>query len=97
MAKYSQRILDLARRGAQQRYAELKVELDYLKKHFPDLSSIMRKGGKAVMATVSGNQPPRKRRRMSPAARKRISDAQKARWATLKASRATVHKAGKKR
>jgi hypothetical protein len=100
MAKHSQAILDLARRGAKVRYEELKSELDSLVKHFPNLSNIMRKGGmasrasaalsrgrKAAMAAVSANErPPRKRRRMSARARKAISDAQKARWAKQKAS-----------
>jgi hypothetical protein len=115
MAKYSQSILDLARRGAQQRLEELKAELALLVKHFPDLSTITRKGGmasraaaafsrggKAAMAAVSARQPPRKRRTMSAKARKAISNAQKARWAKLKAGGATktgarARKAGKKR
>jgi len=79
MAKHPPHILELARKGAQHRYEELKAELATLVKHFPHL-------GSAVSPAIDISSDPlpapkRKRRKMSKAARKKISDAQKARWA----------------
>jgi antibiotic biosynthesis monooxygenase (ABM) superfamily enzyme len=89
MAKHSQSILDLARRGAQHRYEELKSEMESLVRQFPGLTAIgrgvVRRGRRAAHAAVAELQP-RRRRRMSAAARKRISDAQKARWAKQKSA-----------
>ena len=54
MAKHSSSILELARRGAQHRYQELKAELDSLVRHFPSLRSgtreVVRRGRRAVKA-----------------------------------------------
>jgi hypothetical protein len=88
MAKHSSHILELARKGADHRYQELKAEIASLEKHFPHLSE-PREGRGPKNAQVSASPaeaspPPRKRRRMSAAARKKISDAQKARWAKQK-------------
>jgi len=92
MPKRSTHILELARRGAQHRYAELKAEMESLVRQFPGLTGagreIVRRGRAAVSAATSERQP-RKRRKMSAAARKRISDAQKARWAKQKRSEKT--------
>jgi hypothetical protein len=87
MSKHSQSILDLARRGAQHRYDELKAEMESLVRQFPGLTGfgreVVRRGRRAAKAAAAELQP-RKRRKMSAAARKRISDAQKARWAKQK-------------
>jgi hypothetical protein len=105
MAKHSSSILELARRGAQHRYEELQEELASLVRHFPDLRSgargIVKRGRRAVHAAAAELQP-RKRRKMSAAARAKISAAQRARWAKHKAANdsqgeAVVRKAGKKR
>ena len=102
MAKHSSSILELARRGAQHRYQELKAELDSLVRHFPNLRTgtreVVRRGRRAVKAAVAELQP-RKRRKMSAAARKAIGDAQRARWAKQKAAAAETPtgKPGKKR
>jgi hypothetical protein len=98
MAKHSSHILDMARKGAEHKYEELKGEIAALLRNLPHLTG--RKGGqvfrvgaaasktgKAVMALVSGQEAPRKRRRMSAKARKAISTAQKARWAKSKAAK----------
>jgi hypothetical protein len=87
MPKHSSHILELARKGAEHRYEELKAEIAALIKSFPDLS---RRGVRAAI-DVSAEPAamidrPRKRRKMSAAARKRISLAQKARWAKQKAA-----------
>ena len=85
----------MARKGAAHKYEELTAELALLVKYFPHVTgrtggmargvAALSKGGKAVMAAVSG-EAPRKRRKMSAKARKAISDAQKKRWAKQKAS-----------
>lgn len=102
MAKHSSSILELARRGAQHRYDELVDEINSLVQHFPDLRGgareAVRRGRRAVVAATAEPQP-RKRRKMSAAARKAISDAQKARWARQRGastSTAKGQKAGKK-
>jgi hypothetical protein len=108
MAKHSSNILELAKRGAQHRYEELKAELDSLVRHFPDLGAgareVVKRGRRAVKA-VAELAP--KRRKMSAAARKAIGDAQRARWAKHKAAKQKapepetstppVRKVGKKR
>jgi len=78
MAKHSSQILDLARRGAELRFQELKSEISALVKNFPHLSG--RKGAQA--GEPSGT---RRRRKMSAKARAAISAAQKARWAKQRA------------
>lgn len=84
MAKHSASILELARRGAEHRYQELKTELDALVRLFPDLTKggreIIRRGRRAVKAAATEMQP-RKRKRMSPAARKAVSARMKKYWA----------------
>ncbi len=105
MAKYSSSIIDLARRGAQHRYEELEAELASLVRQFPNLRARGRqvvKRGREAIAAVASELRPRKRRRMSAAARAKISAAQRARWANQKAANSTpaeasVRKAGKKR
>ena len=112
MAKHSSHILELARKGAEHKYQELKAELAQLTKNFPHLRSvrssvsqgaaaISRRGRAAVVAIGGEEYLPKPRRKMSAKARKAISDAQKKRWAAQKAAAAndgaSSHKAGKKR
>jgi len=89
MPKHSSHILELARRGAEHRYAELKAEIAALVKQFPHLRS----SGQGTRIDVSSelaamiDRPRRKRRRLSAAARRKISLAQKRRWAKEKAAK----------
>ncbi len=78
MAKRSSHFLELAKRGAQVRYEELKKELAELVKAFPHLEF-----GSAVSPYVPKQEypRPRKRRRMSAAARKAVGQRMKAYWA----------------
>ena len=92
MAKHSSHILELARRGAQHRYEELKAELESLARQFPGLARQgIKKGRKAIKGAVSAvehyieKQP--KRRKLSAAGRKKIGDAQRKRWAKQKAAK----------
>ena len=78
MAKHSSQILEIARKGAEHRYAELKVEIATLVKHFPHLTG--KKHGLAEAAST-GVKAPRKRRSMSAAARKAVSVRMKKYWA----------------
>jgi hypothetical protein len=105
MAKHSSSILELARRGAQHRYEELQTELASLVRQFPDLRrgarEVVKRGRRTVRAAAAQLRP-RKRRKMSAAARAKISAAQRARWARQKAasggqSGTVDRKAGKKR
>jgi hypothetical protein len=101
MAKHSSNILELARRGAQHRYEELTAELNALIRQFPDLRGSVRRTvtrGRRTVETAGAAAGPRKRRKLSAAARKAISDAQKARWAKQRAEAPSgAHKPGRKR
>jgi hypothetical protein len=89
MPKHSSHILELARRGADHRYAELKAEIATLVRTFPHL----RASGRRTKIDLSSepaamiDRPRRRRRRMSAAARRKISLAQKRRWAKQKAGK----------
>lgn len=84
-------ILKWARLGAASRLRELDEERATVLKAFPGLASGSRSasGTKAVGVGSDHVSAPvvRKRRKMSAAARKRISDAQKKRWAAQKAGK----------
>ncbi len=86
--KHSSHILELARKGAEHRYEELKAEIAALVKSFPHLSGRRRRTtidmSAEPAAMIDGR--PRKRRKMSAAARRKISLAQKRRWAKQKAT-----------
>jgi hypothetical protein len=113
MAKHSFHILELARRGAEHKYMELKAELAQLVRAFPDLASRTTGAARrspapstrrrAADPSASGeDQPRRRRRKLSAKARKAISDAQKKRWAAQKAAATAdatpaIRKGGKKR
>jgi len=113
MAKHSSHILDMARKGAEHRYQELKAEVAQLVKNFPHLAAraggmatrgaaaVSRRGKAIIAAAGEGLLPKPARRTMSAKARKAISDAQKKRWAAQKAASANAEvparKVGKKR
>lgn len=86
MAKHSANILELARKGAQHRYRELKAEMADLVKAFPRLEF-----GSAVSPYVpkQSYEPVKRRtrRRMSAAQKKAVSQRMKAYWAKRKAGR----------
>ena len=85
MANHSQSILALAKKGATLRLQELKAEIAQLMKAFPHL----RYGSAVSPAMPDAVEEPKTRRSrtMSAAARKKISEAQKARWAKQKANK----------
>jgi len=86
MAKHSSQILEMARKGAEHRYRELTAEIASLVEHFPHLGASQPSAPQS--STTHAEMPAlrhQKRRKMSAAARKKISDAQKARWAKQKA------------
>ena len=94
MAKHSHSILELAKKGATHRYQELKEEITALVKHFPHLSSLGRVSHEIDLSsepagTIGLTQG--RHRRMSAAARKKISEAQKKRWAARRS-----HKMGRR-
>lgn len=76
MPKHSLHIMDLARLGAAARIKELQTEIASLREAFPDRA-----------AGILIHQPSVKRRRVSAAARARMSAAQKARWPKQKATK----------
>jgi len=91
MPKHSSHILELARRGAETRYRELLDEIKMLTTWFPHLRDavdrdelpvnfLMRQGRDKASAMASTEQR-RGHRKMSAAARRKISLAQKRRWA----------------
>jgi hypothetical protein len=95
--------------GAGQRLRELREEITSIYRAFPGLRSTQgrrsakgSRGPRATGATANtgknaAGRPKRRRRKMSAEARKRISDAQKARWAKQRAEAATPGGARKKR
>jgi hypothetical protein len=90
MAKHSSSILELAARGARQRYEELRDEMMSLVRQFPNLRTGARevvKRGRRAVAAAADELRPAKRRKMSAAARAKISAAQKRRWAAQKAAK----------
>lgn len=70
-----------ALKGAEQRLVEISEETQAIYRNFPELRRGLKADGVAV-----GQRPdrPRRRRQLSAAARKRISEAVKARWARQK-------------
>jgi hypothetical protein len=79
MPKHSSHILALARRGAELRYRELKAEIATLEKLFSHL-----RYGSAVspgMPDAVEEAPIPRRRKMSAAARKALSERMKRSWA----------------
>lgn len=91
MPKHSSHILELARRGADARFRELLDELNLLTLSFPHLKDAVDKDDLPVKFILRRGRDralaPRKRRKISPAARKAIGDAQRKRWAQVKAAK----------
>ena len=95
--------------GAGQRLRELTEEIASIYRAFPGLRGNQGRGsakgsrsqrGASATENAAGDtagRPKRRRRKMSAEARKRISDAQKARWAKQRAEAATPSGARKKR
>ncbi len=83
MTKHSSHILEMARKGAEHRYEELKADIAALVKNFPHLAAKARttvaKAGRAIEA--EGQQVRRRGRKMSAAARKAVSQRMKKYWA----------------
>jgi hypothetical protein len=95
MAKHSSHVLEMARKGAEHRYEELKAELARLVRSFPHLA---RRGGKRVAKAVARGravieaEAPKARRRarkMSAAARKAVSARMTKYWAAKRAAKTT--------
>ena len=91
MARHSSSFMQLARRGAEHRYAELKVEIAALVKHFPHLAG---KPSGRTRIDVSAEpaatiDKPRKRRRrgMSAAQRRLVSERMKKYWAARRSAK----------
>jgi hypothetical protein len=97
MAKHSSHILDMARKGAEHKYDELKSEIAVLVRNFPHLAAVkgrevsraaadaFSRGRQVVGAAIAG-EPTKARRTMSANARKAIGAAQRKRWATRKSA-----------
>lgn len=74
----------LARVGAQLRLEEVRLEIAAILRTFPELA---RGAGARKAASPAKAAKARKRRKLSAAARKAISDAQKKRWAAQRAKK----------
>jgi hypothetical protein len=91
MANHSSHILEMARKGAEHRYEELKTEIAALVKNFPHLTGRASQRRSTIdtstepAATI--DRKPRKRRRMSAAARKAVSQRMQKYWAARRAGR----------
>jgi hypothetical protein len=91
MPKHSSHILELARKGTEHRYHELKTEIAALRKYFPELARAPRSKRPQIdmssepAATI--DRPRRKRRRMSAAARKAVSRRMRKYWAARRKGR----------
>ena len=89
MPRHSSQILELARKGAEHRYRELKSELASLERAFPGLAE---RAGRALGETVNAVEKTvstvvRRRRSMSAAARRAVSERMKRYWAARRAGR----------
>jgi hypothetical protein len=91
MARHPSHILELARKGAEHRYQELKAEIAALRKYFPELARAPRSSPPQIDMSSEPAAPidrPRlKRRRMSAAARKAVSRRMKKYWAARRAGK----------
>jgi len=75
-----------ARLGAEQRLNQLAQEMAAIRAAFPGLGR-GRRASTGESSTSTAAAPRKRRRRLSAEARKRISDAQKARWAKQRAGK----------
>jgi hypothetical protein len=90
MAKHTSHILDLARKGAEHRYQELKTEIATLVTNFPHLAATTRRevskvsqavAESARVVTAEVKQVRRREVKWSASARKAVSARMKAYWA----------------
>jgi len=92
MPRHSANILELARRGAEQRYVELKAEIAALVRDFPHLGGRGGRRSSTAAATEEGGasragRRRRRRRKMSAAARKAVSERMKKYWASRRSAK----------
>jgi len=97
MPKASNQLREFAIIGARARVKELREEIASIHRDFPELrasggsggvpSPFSKTPGQTEPSAHDGEDRPRRRRRMSAAARKKISDAQKKRWAKQRAAK----------
>jgi hypothetical protein len=81
MPRHPSHILDLAKRGAEHRYQELRAEIESLVKLFPHLRGHSGSRLSTRIETVKRAIRRRRSRKMSEAARKAISERMKKFWA----------------
>lgn len=81
----------LARLGAEARIRELQSEIEAIRRAFPDLGragrGARRAGRKGTSGRAASANRPRRRRRLSAAARKAISDRMKKYWASRRSGK----------
>ena len=89
MANHSSHILELARKGAEHRYQELKAEIAALVKDFPHLAetTAVAVGRAAGTAEARIRRNVRRGRTMSAAARRAVSERMTKYWAARRAGR----------
>jgi hypothetical protein len=90
VARHSSHILDLARKGAEHRFEELKAEIGALIKHFPHLSDLGRVSHQIDISAEPAatiDRKPRRRSGMSAAQRAAVSKRMKAYWAARRKAR----------
>lgn len=95
MAKFEMR--EWAIKGAEQRLAEMEQETRAILAAFPELRGRARSAGRTAAESETaqfGTAPAGRRRKRSAAARKRMSNAQKARWAKRRAAGTSGQPAG---
>jgi hypothetical protein len=96
MPRPTSQLQEFARIGAAARIKELQAEIASIRRDFPALTSPggestmpsprpKRRGRPAASVAAKVAAPGKRRRKMSAAARKKISEAQKKRWAAQKA------------
>ena len=84
MARPTQQFRQFARVGAQARLQEIQAEIAALRREFPALRGA---SAKSAGPPEAAEPAPRKRRKMSRAARAKIAAAQRARWARVRAAK----------
>jgi hypothetical protein len=93
MATHSSQILDLARKGAEHRYEELKAEVEALIKHFPHLSDLGRVShhiDPSAEPAATMDRKPRKRSKVSAAQRAAVSKRMTAYWAARRKAQSSL-------
>jgi len=88
MPRHPSHILELAKRGADHRYQELKAELALLVRQFPHLRGGSAGSPSAPVETVKRPIPRRRRRKMSEAARKALGERMTKFWAARRKAKA---------